>query len=564
MKYLHRTERKKIIQTKYFVFDVETKGKRARPDAFIFGCIYGHNYREVFYTIEQFKELLKHRRFRNSYIFAHNAQFDLSCIFDNIIRNVDPRAVFNNRFISAKYINGITFADSFNVFPTSVKKIGEQIGLEKLEINEGFIDGTIREITHTEIEYCIRDCEIVYEALAQIFEICGSIKITLAGLALALYRNTYLPVVIKSDDNYIYDFFNSYYGGRVEAFVIGKTNAHKYDINSMYPFAMREAVFPNPLRLKELKGPSIKKFEYCLKRFEGMAEVEVYHQPGKVGYLPYKWKDKLCFPVGKFKGCWNFNELRYAIESGKVSVLSVARVVYGDRWKSPFVDFVNDIYAKRKASTGIYNTIYKLLLNSLYGKFAQRIRFDQEYFDEIPYDYLIKLHNEGKKVEIVNFSQKRDDCYIRVYKDKNLHHTIPLLSSYITSFARVELLKYMIKHEKDLAYVDTDSLCLTEEQPYNDLELGGLKKEKGIMKYIHGNKSYEEEVEKQTVIKLKGVPKSATKKNGVYTYEKMTGTIEALRRNKEAGVFLQVSKKLKLTYDKRIVNDDGSTIPITL
>lgn len=51
------------------------------------------------------------------------------------------------------------FYDSFNLSYTSLKNIGKQIGKDKLQA-ESFND----------IEYCQRDCEIVYDYVTKIKE----------------------------------------------------------------------------------------------------------------------------------------------------------------------------------------------------------------------------------------------------------------------------------------------------------------------------------------------------------------------------------------------------------
>jgi hypothetical protein len=566
MKSLHKINKLTNINKKFYVFDVETMGLSARPESFIFGCIYGHEYKRVFRSISEFKRIISEPRFKNKIIFAHNAEFDLTVIFGHIIKNLDKHSVFNNRFISARNC-GITFADSFNIFPFSVKAIGEQIGLPKLDLDDKFKSGNSDiEITDLDIEYCYRDCEIIYKALIAVFTVCGSVKITLAGLSLALFRNTYIKSVIHSDDNYIYDFFDSYYGGRVEAFKLGKVKAFKYDINSMYPYAMLKTDFPNPNYLKKVENPGIPYFNYMLKYHEGLAHCTVIHHKSKVGLLPYRHNEKLCFPNGTFSGCWNFNELRFAISTGIVEIIDVKYVVHGPVYETPFKEYVSDIYNLRKKSTGIYKTIYKLLLNSLYGKFAQKIAWDDTYFDTLPSEAILKLENENKPYEIKMFSEKRDDGYLRVKKEKYLHHTIPLFSSYITSFSRVLLLKYMLKHQKELMYVDTDSLCLRKEiKSYNSLEIGEMKKEEAIITEIFGNKSYTEIQDSIIKTKLKGVPAKAEKiAPNHYRYNKMNKTKESLRRGRDPGHFTMQEKIIKSVYDKRNLFKDGRTSPLII
>src|SRR5690606_37551605 len=135
---------------------------------------------------------------------------------------------------SAKF-NGITFGDSMNIYPASVKKIGELIGLPKYENSKISTENlTPDNIQDQDIIYCIRDCEIVFTALRRIFEMTGSIKLTLPSLSMYDFRTNYLQNKLFYSE-LIDDFFESYYGGRCEAFRIGKVNASVFDVNSLYP-----------------------------------------------------------------------------------------------------------------------------------------------------------------------------------------------------------------------------------------------------------------------------------------------------------------------------------------
>jgi len=561
--YLYKTARKEYVDDEFFVFDIETVKRRgdneetitnATPRNFLFGAIYGANHHKVFYSIKDFKKEIEHKRYKNKILFAHNAEYDLSGIFGNIYKNLDPRAIFNGRFICANY-NHITFADSFNIFPSSVGNIGKELGLQKMELEYELLPTNKRNITQEQIDYCIRDCEIVWKALQKIFQEAGAVRLTLAGLSLDFFRNTYLKHSIKFNDTYNDYFFNSYYGGRVEAFRLGKVKAYKYDVNSMYPFAMVKAIFPNPDKLKSKKEPSPTEAKYLIGRYEGVIHCQVEHEKSFIGLLPYKRDGKLIFPTGVFTGWWNFNEIRYAISTKRVKIIHVEEIVYAPPYETPFNDYVIDLYNKRKNSTGIYKSIYKLLMNSLYGKFAQRIKYETTYFPEIPYERIQLMKELERKFNIKLFSSKRKDCFIELEKaNQYTKHTIPIFASYITSFARIELLKYLIKHEKDICYCDTDSIALTTKQKYNSSELGGLKMEPAIITEIRGNKNYIEIENNETKLKLKGVPKKHTKIQGKYRYQKMTKTKEALRRNTEAGTFNFVEKEISELYDKRIIN----------
>ena len=163
------------------------------------------------------------------------------------------------------------------------------------------------------------------------------------------------------------------------------------------------------------------------------------------------------------------------------------------------------------------------------------------------------------------FSHEREDCYLRISSIKNLSHTIPVFSSYITSFARIHLLKFMEENERGLVYVDTDSICSTIKRTYDSSLLGEMKKEPAMLTEIFGNKSYTEMIGLDQYTKLKGIPKKAKKvgKNK-YEYLTMMKTKQAIRNVRIAGEFNLVTKELTFLYDKRTVDKTGKTHAIIL
>ncbi len=123
---LYRLKPAKKLKLDFFVFDTETRGLRGKSDAFIFGVVYGYNYKNVIYTVDDFKKEFLKPMYKDKKVFAHNAEYDLGVIYDNIYA-FDPKAIFNGKFICATNGNCL-FADSGNIFPkTSVEKLGKML-----------------------------------------------------------------------------------------------------------------------------------------------------------------------------------------------------------------------------------------------------------------------------------------------------------------------------------------------------------------------------------------------------------------------------------------------------
>lgn len=569
------------IQNDFFVFDTETGEKTesqmryelcGRPEKFIFGVIYGWDHCVVINSLDEFKRELMKPIYKDKKMFAHNAEYDLNTLYDNIFF-MDNEAIFNgSSFITATNGNCI-FADSMNFMKTSVKKIGTMLGSEKhtLEgINEWKkIDNGI--IPQKDIDYCIQDCKVVFEALFNIFEAGGDIKLTQASLSMAYFRRKHLPYDIKYN-NFTYEFWNSYYGGRTEAFKIGATYASGVDVNSMYPFVMSTIDFPNPNHLKKLIRVKARDSYRYLSGYEGCITCTVAHKNNWFGLLPVRHEGKLIFPVGVFSGTWNFNELRYAISTGLVSILKVQSLVYAPSMNSIFSTYVEELYTARYA-TNYELDIYriKIFMNSLYGKFAQRITSKNIYIDNYAdkIDMIQYYQQSGKLIKTSTFNKDRCDLFIEVKNDSNykISHSIPSFSSYITSGARVVMNKKLAISEKNkVVYCDTDSVFTEIGLPQCDSRvLGEWSTDGKILTEIRGLKNYSYELAGEIFRKIKGVPPKAKEiLPNTWSYTTLIKTKEALRRSQDAGTQVVREKNIKGIYDKRQMLENGESIPLIM
>lgn len=579
---LRRLQPRRVLLKDFYVFDTET-GKRnkdgsiqwhlnGRPESFIFGVIYGHNYQRIIYSVDEFKEAFKEDRFKNKIIFAHNAQYDLNTIYGNIYE-FDREAIFNGKFICAT--NGVCrFADSSNIFgKIKLAKIGEMLGIKKPDLGDQNLFSK-NGVTKDEINRCVTDCQIVYDGLIEIFHAASDIKITQASLSMTYFRRFHQPYDIEYN-GLVNTFFDSYFGGRTEAFKIGKTHSSVIDANSMYPYIMKNISFPNPKYLKEENNISIKYFiNQILPHYEGNAEIEVEHKATKFGFLPYKNdQGKLLFPVGKFKGCWNMPEIRFALERGAIKIKRIGRVVYAERMPSPFQSFVDTLYIERfKTQNPFEIHRIKIFMNSLYGKFAQKIDEDVIYIDDIEKKWDTIQHYQAKGLfkKLIMFNKERMDAFLILKSSKffTIPHAIPSFSSYITTGARIHLLKQMIALEgHNVVYCDTDSVFFENAiNIENETDLGGWKIEDKIVTGIYGLKNYtyidKEGLERH---RIKGVPSKAIETgHNFFEYENLLNTKEALRRGLLPGILTKRTKQISGKYDKRIVLENGETKPITI
>lgn len=577
MNVLKKLKKRNTLLTDFFVMDTENgerKGKRVKYNfnkRFIFGVIYGHNFQQTFYSREEMTYALQtDKRFKNKIVFAHNAEYDLTILYDNIYQRF-PEAIFNGKFICCDNGNCM-FADSGNIYVhASVEKIGKLLGMPKQDI---LYDHWYSDILQSHIKYCTQDCAIVYEALYQTFEFAGAIKITQASLSMAYFRTFHQKFDIEHNEETKH-FYDSYFGGRTEAFKIGKTNASVIDVNSMYPFVMKTERFPNPKFFKVIVNVNVKVFlKKYLNQYEGCLYASIIHRKTTFGFLPYKTNGKLLFPVGEFSGCWNFNEIRYALEEGAITIEKITKIVYAPAMESPFVDFVNHLFTERfKTDSELEIDRIKRYMNSLYGKFAQRISEEHIYIENIEKQYHVIQEHQQKKtfIRYLPFNAQRSDGFLVVKTTKKVDtsFSIPSFASYITSGARVILLKELYRIERlNPVYCDTDSIFfeINEGVYPSSKQLGKFKLENKIVTEIRGLKNYKYIENGEEKRRLKGIPVKAIpgRLPDSWEYFNLTKTKESLRRNIDAGTRVKRTKQITGKYDKRIVFADGETKPIEL
>ncbi|GAI93672.1 unnamed protein product, partial [marine sediment metagenome] len=142
----------------------------------------------------------------------------------------------------------IVFLDIMNYFVESLAKTGEWIGIPKLKID--FETCTEKYLN----AYCKRDVEIElanFKLFIKFLEANTVARLcyTRGSTAMAAYllRHYQKRIYIHNNEQAIELERDSYRGGRTECFYLGELkddNFYIVDVNSLYPFVMRNNAFP--------------------------------------------------------------------------------------------------------------------------------------------------------------------------------------------------------------------------------------------------------------------------------------------------------------------------------
>lgn len=355
--------------------------------------------------------------------------------------------VYNKRYVRT------TIYDSLKKLPLKVSAIAKAF---KLEESKGVIDyDKYRpigyELTDEEKEYITNDCVIVAKALYIQFN-NGLKKITIGSDALNEFKGTiggkkafkYLYPVLPLDvDN---DFRKAYKGGFTmvnPAFQNKVVSGISFDVNSLYPSVMYGNMGILPYGVpKKFNG----KYEYN-------KEYPLYIQKLSCSF---KLKPNK-IPTIQLKGNLGFIPTEYIIDSKGIVDLTLTSVdleLFFEHYDVTNVEYVNGYMFKgadnifrdyidywkniKENSTGGLRQLAKLMLNSLYGKFAT---------------------NPKRQSKIPQFKDNEITLVLDIPTYEDPVYTA--LGAFITARARAYTIRNSQALYKYWVYSDTDSMYLT-------------------------------------------------------------------------------------------------------
>ena len=245
--------------------------------------------------------------------WAVNLEYDLINLFGPLLDRLCVLTYGGFGLLKATlYGRPVRFYNTLRHWALSVEDMGERLGYKKLPFNP------------TSLPYCQRDAEVTWffiQEMMKRYEMLGmeDVRATLPSTALKFFLKSFCKVNHeKHADPKAWEFLSqARYGGRCEVFYIRPIpyTVWEYDINSSYPFSMRNEIFPNLDTLRLF--PKTPRFER-----EGVATLTVKSPQVQYPLLPYKRLEdgKLLFPTGTFTGTWTYPEIRKALEVGYQTV----------------------------------------------------------------------------------------------------------------------------------------------------------------------------------------------------------------------------------------------------
>lgn len=504
-------------------------------------------------NIDSFFEFCKAEK--NPEIYFHNLKFDGEFIISYLLNHgfehiKDRKEKKNNSFttlisdmgmfysivvyfeVGNKTVKKATFYDSLKIIPFSVDQIAKSFNLEisKLSIDYNEKREKNHILTEQEKAYIKNDVLIVAQALNVLFN-QKLTKMTQGANALSDFKDIlkksrfehYFPPLEKWADKDIrkaykggFTYLNPEYEGKeVGAGVV-------LDVNSLYPSVMYEKLLPygegilfeGEYKQDDYYPLYIQSFTCSFELKEGkIPTVQLKDKHYKWEYLPNEYVTTsngniinlimTNIDMKLFFENYNVYELNF-INGWKFKAMKGLFTKYIDKW----IKVKNE--ATISGNKGM-RTLAKLMLNSLYGKFATSL----EVRSKVPY-----LSENGVVKYLITEGEEKKGIYIP-------------MGVFITSYAREKTIRtsgaikeYSIKkYGKDLyCYSDTDSIhtLLPIEElklfcDIDDVELGKWKHESSFeeAKFVR-QKCYVEKFHGEYNITCAGLPKKCMyKKEGI-------------------------------------------------
>ncbi|XP_028412509.1 uncharacterized protein LOC114535345 [Dendronephthya gigantea] len=439
-----------------------------------------------------------------------------------------------------------------------------------------------------------------------------------------------------------------------DAFFGGRTNAAKLfheckddekisylDFTSLYPYANKttRTVVGHPHIITE-------NFEEDISNYFGLIKCTVLPPRGLFHpVLPYRTQGKLMFPLCKscadvcnqspcthsdtersIQGTWCSVELEKALEKGYV-ILKLHEV-----WHFPqqsdelFKDYINTFLKIKQEASGypknctieeqrrLYVEEYyeregirldpckiehnpglralaKLMLNSFWGKFAQRpnmskvelIADPQVYFDYLTSDEINVLDANFVNDEVIEIHYENNENFIAPNSKTNV-----VIAAFTTAYARLKLYDVLDQLQERVLYYDTDSVIFVSQpgdpMPPTGPYLGELTDElKGdyITTFISGGpKNYCYRTNSNKVeTKIRGITLNCTARQNV-NFEVISTLVYLHAKCNVAGQVSvdipfkitcntktkdietkRMKKDYRIVYDKRVIIDEYKTLP---
>lgn len=353
--------------------------------------------------------------------------------------------------------------DSASIFPTTLAKLAQVMGMSKLPL-PGSGQGGIGLYSR-----CWRDVEILSRAILEYLEWIetadlGNWQATGAGQAWATYRHKFMDrrLLVHDDDVALKAERRAMWAGRCEAYWHGEIQfqvVHEWDLELAYGTIARDT--PIPVRLL---GPMPEGFDgFSVLHSQStalLAEVEIVTE---VPVVPTELEGRIVWPTGRFASTLWDVEILAAVEAG-------AQVTIRRGWlyrKAPALSkwalwCIDQVRAGQESAGDWRAIVTKHWLRALIGRMAMT------YTEWEP--YATAPHSDAISYPLYDATTGETTTMVQVGRDiwqdvgvREWSQSMPMVTGYVQAVARVRY--WTILREappQSVLYGDTDSVLVTD------------------------------------------------------------------------------------------------------
>lgn len=430
----------------------------------------------------ELNDILKYYSFKFSkskiLCFVHNLSYEIDFLMKNISRVEKLLSNSTHRIICASLVDykNIEFRCTFMLTGYSLRKLGQIVGLEKLESEYRTIYPS-DDITKEELDYCNRDCDIcakyVSDILLKEYQYLTEIPYTKTGRVRKKLHKYYREDKRKKEwdmlppENCYTAMVKAFNGGLClsNPLFVGQKikNVRCFDETSAYPYAMLKEEFPYTIRKEE--DPS--KFDLEMKFWIAKIRVKNIQTKFSWGWLSISKMESFGYYSNFFNG--------KLIESDEIERY-VTNLDYEMILQTYTFDSIEilEFYPMEKYSKlpdCYIKTIehYATLKGELKLKLKRTDLTDEER-DETEKDYMLAKNDFNsiygmtvqklmqKEYTITENFEWKEITPKYQHSNKHIKRNF-LIGIYVTSYARRNLLRAIIKNcPYTFIYGDTDSI----------------------------------------------------------------------------------------------------------
>jgi len=498
----------------FSVIDVETRGLFGK--IFRIGFLHEGEYFTFNTGLEFVRKILEIDKLN---IYAFNVEFDFGKIYNEVLESKDESLIkqFDIDFSKSLIINekfhvvkifgkDIYFRDIYPIVQSSLDEAAKSFELKtkKAELDVEDKEEYFKTVSAEDAllnEYLKADVYATFELVNIVMELSGLnedefLKCpTIASLSMRMYRK-FFPAdyneikkseLVKRNEEFVRE---AYFGGRVEIFRPIMEEGFHYDVNSLYPSVMEKYDYPTDRasRVRKDRTPEqlLTLLDLLMKgNYHFIVKAKIRVKECMIAPLPFRHANKLIFPTGVFIATVCSPEFIFALERGKIEIIEILDLIWWMEKEKVFAGFIEKYKKEKMENFGARRNFAKKVQNSLYGKTGMRrkrityIEYDQAKYDEFEKKEILCAKVRTKIKDIIMYQKLFFADYIR-----------PQFAAFVTSYARVELLKqlYAMEEKGNLVYYcDTDSIYSLkpfEPEIVSDNEYGKWKLEDEVKEAI--------------------------------------------------------------------------------